>query len=485
MKKDLNLIFSVHCIDALSIMSAENDDETKIVAETEYEGEEDQPQDWKAFNRNTGPVEALPKRGDKEFELDGTNFQTSLIEDARREMYVALDETRGQTTKQLLVAVWIPERNQALVPVGRGNFFKDMGKPTNVFVNAKKLKQSIWLDGIETVYLVERGSLTVYLGNDEFNEYLAQGNDDEEFDYKTKLFQLTLSHIYSLAFSDGGLVDKYQVYSYLKRLGYVVQDFSIVNESCSQILNYKVPTSFVHTMVRKFVPLGHLFTRLMVKIGVLARPFSSSLHFESKHYFNYTSVFRTLQIIPSYHTYDCIPSAPASNDYKLTFNVWKPSASFSKKNPPIPDFQLCLINTQQQNFPSLPQIQSLFNDINYYFPHQPDVVPTKKKPTKKPKSSTTAPTKRELREKRQNERQSKLDPKVQQRNEYLKAKDTLLRNGSSGRSVILAIIDSGIISFTKLCELDFTLSDNSVRSKLNVLYPPKSNDHGTMWLEKY
>lgn len=479
-------------------MSVEKgDDETKIVAETEYEDEN--TQDWKAFNRGNGSsAEVIPKRGDKEFEIDGTSYQTTLIEDARNEMYLALDGNRGLSAKQLLLAVWIPEKKQALVPVARGIFFKDMGKPANVFINAKNKKQSMWLNEVETVYLVERGSLIIYLGNSEFNQYLANGTDDD-FDYLTKLHQMTLSHLYSLALSKEGMIDKYQIYSYLRRLGYVVQDFSIINDSCNQMVNYNQHieanslylSHSLFKLVQSFSPIGHFFTKWMIKVGLFARPFSSSLHFESKHYFNYTSVLKILQFIPSYRSYDSIsnhttPSftkEQANNDYKLTFNVWKPSVNFSKKNPPIPDFQLCLINSQRQRFPSLSQIQNLFNEINYRFPNQHTATETKKNPVKKLKNSKSEPTKRELREQRQKERQSKLDPKIRQRNEYLKAKDNLLRHGSSGRNVILAVIDSGIISFTRLCELDFTLSDATARSKLNSLYPQKLNDHGTMWLE--
>lgn len=481
-------------------MSVERgDDETKIVAETEYEDEN--TQDWKAFNRGNGPpAEVIPKRGDKEFEIDGTSYQTTLIEDARNEMYLALDGDRGLSAKQMLLAVWIPEKNQALVPVARGIFFKDMGKPANVFINAKKQKQSMWLNEVETVYLVERGSIIIYLGNSEFNQYLAKGADDH-FDYHTKLHQLTLSHLYSLALSQEGMIDKYQTYSYLRRLGYVVHDFSIINDSCNQMANYNqhilANSLYLNRLLVKFVqnfaPISQFFTKYMIKLGLFARQFPSSLHFESKHYFNYTSVLKILQFIPSYNPYDSINNRIIStskkdqaNIYKLTFNVWKPSVNFSKKNPPMPDFQLCLINSQRQRFPSLSQIQNLFNEINYRFPDQPvvtEVTETKKNPVKKPKSSKAEPTKRELREQRQKERQSKLDPKIRQRNEYLKTKDTLLRHGSSGRNVILAVIDSGIISFTRLCELDFTLSDTTARSKLNSLYPQKLNDHGTMWLE--
>ncbi|KAK7677561.1 hypothetical protein QCA50_019470 [Cerrena zonata] len=282
----------------------------------EQEEEEENIQDWKAFNKQVArsslapSSEAIPARGEKDFEPDGTTVQNSLLDESRNEMYAALLGLRGHPLKSTVTAVWIPSEGKALILHAKGNFFKDIGKP--VHIPLIKKAQGVWLSPVETVYLVERGSVICYLSNDEFENYLKIGGDE-----------------------------------------------------------------------------------------------------------GYTSLFKSLQFIPSYSTYDTLKPELYPNlttDHKLAYNVWKPMQGFSKKNPPPPDFQVCIINTgQNHSFPTLQDIQCLFNQINHTFPSQNNDEGKKSKEDKPKKTSSSQPTKREIKQQRQKERAAKLDPKIQKK----------------------------------------------------------------------
>ncbi|CUM48453.1 uncharacterized protein AC631_01072 [Debaryomyces fabryi] len=468
-------------------MSIEELDEAQITRDDNDYDIEDDIQDWKALNKLTKNSEVIPKRGEKDFEPDGTSVQSSLLDDSRNAMYQALSYPRGHHLKQRLISVWISKEKRALVPHAKGGFFKDIGKAANF---GKKI-QGLWLEPLETVYLVERGSMAIYLGNEEFELFLNDPNE-MHFDYDAKLVSLSLGHIYTLAFDgDSKLMDSYIVYAYLKRHGYLIQSFRRLDDE-DQYSRYKqmqIHTTFQSLILRsatsvlRYISSHPLFTILhgqLQKLGIFAFSSFHDLHFRTKHYFNYTSVFLTLKLIPSYSSLDSLKTVPEKTNYSIDFNVWKPTPNFSKKNPAKPDFHICVVNTDKTTFPELKDIQGLFNQINYKFPSEdtPEMVI---KSTKKPKKPQ-APTKREIKLQRQKERQLKLDPKIQARNAYFKLRDNKLKYGASGRCIILALVQSGVVNFMNVGEGDFAL-ENFGTEDLNEIIP--SRHHGIIWNEKY
>lgn len=439
-----------------------SDEETNVRNHDEGENEEG-IQDWTTLNKQFASInihdESLPKRSDKDFDLDGSTVQQSSLDIARQLMFQALDHVRGHHTKQLLVGVWIADKGKTLVPHAKGTFFKDMGT-AHVFKNKEKL-QGMWLSPIETVYLTERGSLIMYLGNESFQAFLE--TPEQEFDYDS-LLQLSLSHLYSLAFGQlEGLADKYQVYAMMKRLGYIVMEFCQLTSQYESLekLQAQKETTF-QKMLLWFASIGFFSTK----------PFN----YRTRHYFDYTQVYKSMQIIPSYSAFETLKTVPLPDPrYTLAFNVWKPTPSFSKKKPPTPEFQVSVVNIAKVPFPSLSAIQSMFNEINFSFEKE-----TPKKKNTKPKKPQP-PTKRDVRMQRKKEREAKLDPRILERNNYLKLRDAKLKTGSSGRSVVLASIDSGVISFNTLHETEFKLTTKLGVKDLSAIYPKES--HGTVWNE--
>ncbi|KAG2736549.1 hypothetical protein G9P44_000639 [Scheffersomyces stipitis] len=455
---------------------ADEVDEAAIVKDEANFDVEDEVQDWKFLNKSLASS-GIPKRGEKEFAPDGTQVQNSSLQESRNAMYDALEGVRGHHLKSKLIAVWIASESKCIMPHARGNYFRDMGIPIHI---GSKVKDGVELNSLEAVYLVERGSVVIYLGNESYDEFL-KSSQESEFDYDS-LIAMDLEFLYSVAFNNTGYsLDQYQIYSYLKRLGYLVQDFKQITKTDQRTRLPMVPStlsvipSFLNKIMATTV-VKYLQSRLR-QWGFLSYPLFHSLHFMTKHYFRYTDIYKSLRLIPAYSTHDSVKENLEASGYSITFNVWKPTPSFSKKNPPFPDFQVAVANTDSAKFPTLQTIQALHNSLNYTFPNErkTQVVPA----VRQQKKNTMPPSKKEIRQKKQQERQSKLDESVRKKNDYNRKRDNLLKYGSNGRTVVIAVIDSGILNFVNLSEGDFSLQSST---DLEDIFPRE--DHGIIYNEK-
>lgn len=443
---------------------------------------EDEVQDWSTINRN--PLfktsdESLPKREGKFFDQDGSKTQQERLEDSRHQMYLALLHIRGHHVKQLMVGVWIPSKNMAIVPHAKGSFFKDIGV-AHVYTLKKKL-QGMWLSPLEAVYLVERGSLLMYLSNEKFENFIADANPDFNYD---SLPKLPLSHLYTLAFSGSpDLVDKYETYALLKRLGYLILEAKpdLINE------NEKGENSFKKSEKneRTYFHWQRLLSNFISTVSTLIKNLHSALYFGTWNFQNYTLVYHLLQIIPT-HKSKHLDGALADSRYTIAFDVWKPCPTFSKKTPPIPDYQVGIVNVAHVPFPSISILKAFWGRVrlreDQFRAAQSKTISTKStKPVLK-KSTPKFVSKKEERLKKKLERESKLDPKIRKRNEYLSKKDKLLKAGTEGTKVVLAVIDTGVINFSTFNETDFTLSSELVMKDLNEL--EERTNHGIIWNEE-
>lgn len=430
-----------------------DEDETALTQITE-ELPEELP-DWGGLNKRFASLnladETIPRRSEKDFDIDHTGVQSSALSEARKQMFNALDHIRGHHEKQKLVGVWMHAKKQCLVPHAKGNFFRDMGNP-HPFLNKPKL-QGCWLLAIETVYLVERGSLILYLPSTEFETFLA--SDEQVFDYST-LKQISLSHLYSLAFGDSpDMHDKYQVYALLKRLGYLIRPFQ----------SSKWP-DLVQCQNNEH-PLLAFFQRTITSIGYWFRSQTSRESIISLHFLSYTDMFSQLQYISARLDFDDIDTSKKNPKYALHFDVWKPTGNFSKKTATSPDYQVCVVNTLEEGFPSLVDITSLWQTSR-----MKDTSALPAKDIKPAKTNKAVPvSKKEMRAEKAAERRRKMDPKTLAKQEYNRIRDQKLKNGSSGRSIIIAAIDGGIINFSSLRETDFHLRSDISNGDLANLRP--------------
>ncbi|KAI3406239.2 SEN54 [Candida oxycetoniae] len=435
-----------------------------------FEEEEDEVQDWKYLTHGAKTTSSIPKRGEKEFEPDGTMVQATYLEESQCAMFSALAHTRGHFLRNKLVGVWSVYSNKCIIYHIRGKFFTDMGvaKGTQIVLNE-----------IECLYLAERGSLIVYLGNEEYEKWVKKSGVEkvvvvqeeeeeeeeveveEEFKIEEKLISLDLEYLYCLLKVD---IPKYQVYSYLKRLGYL-------------ILEHRDGESDKTIKDKNQIDGDVSFWLLPRQWGLLSYPNLHTKHFQTKSYFKYTPIFKAIAITHSQIT-PWRPLPPAQ-DLQITYDVWKPTPSFSKKNPPQPDFQLVVIDSSKSTkYLSFQQIHCLQSKKTKKTKGEKDEKNEKKK-NQPPRKKPPVESKREIRAKRNAQKQLTLDKSIQLRNEYLRKRDNLWKHGYD--NIIIAIENQGIINFIDLSKGNFSCLEKNVQFELDSIYPGR--DHSIVYNE--
>lgn len=301
----------------------------------------DEQQDWSFLDSfsstKNGSAEfneqTLPKRGEKDFEQDDTDYQQKVLQSSLDAMYGALSGERRHNAKTHVRAVWHSEQQKAEVDVARGPHFKSIGTSDS--------KGKIWLYPEETIYLLERGSMELYWPNG---------------------VQITLQGSYAVCAGQMGEdgIDKLHTYSHLKRAGYLVQradTFEIPRErqtgSFASASAPRLSFSWIYRFNIHNIPF--LFNRPHQLIyGV---------------YNSRDQIYRDLQLVTAYkHGGECMSSSSSSSPaepspFQVTFHVWKPRATdFKKTNPGPPDFKIVVVNTERQSMPSLEQTEQLFED---------------------------------------------------------------------------------------------------------------------------
>ncbi|KAI5967830.1 SEN54 [Candida pseudojiufengensis] len=411
----------------------------------EIELEDEIQQDWKQFTSSKQNISSvsIPKRGEKEFEPDGTAVQLTSLQESQNAMFAALSQDRGHHYSKRLIGVWCSKIHQCVIINVKGNYFKDMGKGKDNF---------IYLNSIETMYLAERGSLVVFLSNDKF-EKLILDNDIKnlkEYNIENELWGLDLEYLYCLTEID---VAKYQIYAYLKRLGYLLMEVETNHiQKEIQIVNKPKQNS----------KLDVSYWLLPRKWGILPYPNLHTSHFASKNYFNYTNIAESISLNNQLIT----PQQP-ENEFNITFNVWRPTPQFSKKNPPYPDYQVCVVDSSKnQDYLSFEQIKNLQSKLL----RQEDFETQKPKIKPKPTTSKTE-TKKQIKAKRAEERNKKLDKSIQLRNSYLRQRDMGFKYGYA--SLIIGIYNYGVLNFVNLSTGNFNCEFK--KANLDNIYPNKNH----------
>ena len=180
----------------------------------EEEEEEELQQDWSQLASlvSKNAALSLPKRGEKDYEPDGTNLQDLLLYNASKAMFDTIsDSIRGTTVKSEVRGYYVPHKHQAVLLKPKGSFMQTMGRADST--------GELWLDFHEFVYLAERGTILPY--------YRLEAGSNKSSKHETEIL-LSMEDLYSL-FSSQQEMDQYFVFAHLKRLGFILkpsnQDF--------------------------------------------------------------------------------------------------------------------------------------------------------------------------------------------------------------------------------------------------------------------
>ena len=251
--------------------------------------------------------------------------------------------------------------------------------------------------------------------------------------------------------------------------------------------------------VRTFcLGLYRFFSQLCILGGRLASrasPLSSSSLFVSSCspfcplvapgiYRSYADIYRALNLIPfhdplsqpSRTLQSSLPSdsqttSPSSpllthptdhpNPFQIHYHVYRPSTPFRKTSPPVlPDISLCVVDVRSH--PHLPTISELGNLLEEMPAHDPQQSPTT--PRNPPNSSKTQnPMQTKTTSSKPSLKSSSLpspsssslsSPNPREQNPphkpQFKSIESRLKTGT--RSVVLALVDGGVVSFLRLAE---------------------------------
>jgi tRNA-splicing endonuclease subunit Sen54 len=313
-------------------------------------------------------------------------------------MHNALSFQRIHPNKTHNIGTYHPETNKAYVTNPRGAILPKLGhvlsaKDDPLGAAAGKL-QRLWLLPEEAIYCLERGSLDIRWPK---ADDTVSGDGDDDGDDAEYGLPMSLQAAYAMFLGDGSsereslTLERYNVYANLKRMGYLVlrapswhgigdvlgkETFAPLQQPPWQ-LGLRNP----------WILLQNLFSGGDVDAPALSAPCRSEKLgpvVPPGVYRNYASVYRKLALVPfhdptkQHRPAGISPLLPqTSPDFRITYHVYKPSATnFKKSAPGPPDFRIAVVNARETGVPTLEDLSRLMETT----PYDPPVHPASKPP---------------------------------------------------------------------------------------------------------
>lgn len=345
---------------------------------------------------NTG---LIPKRGEKDFERHGTKHQDNILENSREAMHDALAYPRVHVGRGSVRGYYVGSEGaddqtygmggDYCVAVGdvKGPHFKTMGKMKG---ESKKgggsARTLLWLLPEEALYLVERGSMDLWWANDKgLDRILRRTGEEMEIieEQEDELgIPMSLQAAYALLVGRNGErgkveLDRYTVFANLRRTGYVVLRAPEWDAT-------KPGATPHHALLRQEAHDASpqtLFTWLWSKIFSVDSTHSKPMPYgplvRPGLYRSYNSIYKQLSVIPRHKSAATPndPGPPPEAPYRVIFHLWKPARipTFAKSNPGTPDFRIAVVNARTTSVPTLTQVTSLLESTPFDPPSGPMV----------------------------------------------------------------------------------------------------------------
>ncbi|KAG1824181.1 tRNA-splicing endonuclease subunit sen54 N-term-domain-containing protein [Suillus variegatus] len=331
-------------------------------AEAESSGDEDGGLDWTKLPKIGTMRPVIPKRGEKDFEPapgGGSGLQVHVLDRARAAMFDALKADRAISSKSASYGIWFPQISRVHVTVARGIHFSVMGhsaaRPISIDNGSTKLQKRLELLPEEALYLIERGALFCW------KDIQADLTGLDDVEGAPMSVQQAFAEIIG---KEDLTLEKYQVFAYLRRLGYVVARTDPPSPSYPvppPRLGNEAPPSFC----RRLLSIFSLFTTSVLRFWRGSFSWWKPLRISRliHHDKSYGKVLKSLRVIPAGHSVaphsSCATPVSPSSPYKIFYNMYKPSTNFRKTTPPQPDFQIVIINARTAVVPSLYELTEL------------------------------------------------------------------------------------------------------------------------------
>lgn len=403
---------------------------------------DDEIEDWAILNnlkKGTKDLEPLLNKSDRSIL---SPYDQNKLNKARNMRFNALSVKRGsivnlENLNASTIFIDVNDSSNLFMLQPKGKFLETMGYIDN--------QNICHFDFEEVLYLVERGSCMAkfYDKNDKLKNNLL--ND---------MPPLSLQAVYSVLIKNDEQLNQYLVYSILKRDGYIINrneefDGKVINPKNNRIDHSKI---FENLKMSRWI-------RFLSKVTDFFK-----IQFPFKLSFSYFNIYTYL------HSKILKQSLPKLNnnnnynkkikDHKISFNVWKPSPNFKKKNPPSPDYQISIFKATQR-LPKYLEIKSLL-ERSYCNTE-----------TYKPKPKVKQ---RKIKEQPQIDKQNLKDPKILENSwDYSKGIDMSNLKYDPLR-ITLAIIDNATINFITLSHCSFVSEGPVWRDHWVTWKPPKKKN---------
>ncbi|KAJ5925725.1 tRNA-splicing endonuclease subunit Sen54 [Penicillium verhagenii] len=330
----------------------------------------DETQDFRLLNHlsflGDTASSSLPKRGEKDFEPNPTEFQADVLSASRQAMHNALSHPRVHHPKGRVVGFYAPdgfspppEYIESAKPKGearglnispdacvyivnpKGTFFKNMGQTDRW--------NRVWILPEEALYMIERGSLDIRWPVSLTGVTPGSADDGED----DGSLPMSLQAAYACFMGHGNLtLERYSVFTSLKRLGYSVLRAPGWNDSA------KPEGSASNEEEKEKEKEKDAYAQLRYRgaglAGILAS-ISDWIHDPMSTANTAAGPVVGCGIHRSY-----AGSLDTIAPFRVVFHVYKPSTQLKKTALPTPDFRIAVVNTREQTtIPTLPQLGAL------------------------------------------------------------------------------------------------------------------------------
>ncbi|KAJ5083424.1 tRNA-splicing endonuclease subunit Sen54 [Penicillium angulare] len=337
----------------------------------------DETQDFRLLSHlnflNDSTSSSLPKRGEKDFEPNPTEFQADVLSASRQAMHNALAHPRIHNPKTWVIGFYAPDG--PMPPPDHVDTAKTAGKGMGVsqdscvyIPNAKgSTFQSIgqadrwnrlWLLPEEAIYMLERGNLDI-----RWPSASTAPAEDEEDDIS---IPMSLQAAYSCFMGHAGLtLERYSVYAALRRLGYTVLRAPAWDDSAKP---YNTKTEMDIDAYTQPTHRGPGLGGILACISNwMSDPFSTASPAAGPLvgcgiHRSHNDVYRKMALIPWYDPALAPQKDPLDTTapFRVVLHVYKPGTVIKKSAIPPPDFRIAVLSTREQTtIPTLPELSAL------------------------------------------------------------------------------------------------------------------------------
>ncbi|KAI1337684.1 hypothetical protein F5Y15DRAFT_150976 [Xylariaceae sp. FL0016] len=345
------------------------------------------------------------RRGEKDFETHGTRAQVNVLEESRGAMHEVLRYTRTHRPKDVLRGWYFPElwsnlreedereeskrtgmfgRERVVgLEQDKGLLVTQLGRAMTGAGVEKDVPGALrtWLLPEEALYLVERGSMDLWWpargAEDVFpvpdGNKKGDGTEDEKQRKESEDYELgvplSLQAAYALFIGKDGergkiSLEKYQVYSHLRRTGYKVHravPMSAVESASSSLI--KAPHQSLWQWLLSFL---HKDSSSAHTPPIITRPFGPLV--QPGLYRSYVPVFDQLYLIQRHKPtpkHDTPPHSSPEDPFRIFFHAWSSASVFPKTKPIAPDFRIAVVDARTSSVPTLEQLSALLESTPF------------------------------------------------------------------------------------------------------------------------